>query len=62
MTVRDLIDELECFGDDMEVVIQPSNSMYVDGINGANIKELRSFYGEDRNVLVICSSGQIGAV
>lgn len=62
MTVRELIEELECFDDDMEVVMKPSNSMYVDGISGAETKELRSFYGEDRNVLVITSSGQEGAV
>ena len=62
MTVRELIEELECFDEDMEVVMQPSNSMYVDGINGANTKELRSFYGDNREVLVITSSGQEGAV
>lgn len=62
MTVRELIEELECFDDDMEVVMQPSNSMYVDGINGASTKELRAYYGDDRNVLVLTSSGQEGAV
>lgn len=62
MTVRDLINELECFDDDMEVVMKPSNSMYVDGISGADTNELRAFYGENRDVLVIRSSGQEGAV
>lgn len=62
MTVRELIEELECFDEDMEVVMQPSNSMYVDGINGASTEELRTFYGDDREVLVITSSGQEGAV
>lgn len=62
MTVRELIEELECFDEDMEVVMRPSNSMYVDGINGAITKELRAFYGEDRDVLVLTSDGQEGAV
>lgn len=62
MTVGELRELLENFDDEMEVVMKPSNSMYVDGISDANIDELRSFYGEDREVLVITSSGQEGAV
>ena len=62
MTVRELIEILEGFNGDMEVVMQPSNSMYVDGIDGASTEELRAFYGENRKVLVISSSGQKGAV
>ena len=62
MTVRELIEELEGFDGDMEVVMKPSNSMYVDGISGVRTKELSAFWGKDRNVLVITSSGQEGAV
>ncbi len=62
MTVRELIEELERFDDDMEVVTQHENSMYVDGISGAKKKELRAFYGNDRDVLVLTSNGQEGAV
>ena len=62
MTVRELIEILEGFNGDMEVVMHPSNSMYVDGIDGASTEELRAFYGENRKVLVISSSGQKGAV
>lgn len=62
MTVRELIDELERFNDDMEVVMKPNNSIYADGINGITVKELRAFWGSDRDVLVITSSGQEGAV
>lgn len=62
MTVRELIEMLEDFDGDMEVVMKPSNSMYVDGISGAREKELRAYYGDDRNVLVLTSSGQEGAV
>ena len=43
MTVRDLINELEHFNDNMEVVIKPSNSMYVDGVSETNTRRLKSF-------------------
>lgn len=62
MTVRELIDELEYYDDDMEVVMRPSNSIYVDGISIVDTKELRSFYGDDRDVLALMSDGQIGAI
>lgn len=62
MTVKDLICELENFDEDMEVLIQSTNTIYADSICGTEEKELRSFYGNDRKVLVIVSSGQVGAV
>lgn len=62
MTIRELIDELECFDGNEEVVMKPYNSMYVDGIRYVDTKELRSFYGKDRNVVVLMSDGQEGAV
>ena len=62
MTVRELIEVLEDFDGDMEIVMKPSNSMYVDGINGASTEELRAFYGDNREVLALTSSGQEGAV
>lgn len=62
MTVKDLIYELETFDGDMEVLIQSTNTMYVDSIYGAEEKELRAFYGDDRDVLVVVAGGQIGAV
>ena len=62
MTVKDLICELENFDEDMEVLIQSSNNRYADSILGAEKKELISFYGNDREVLVIVSGGQVGAV
>lgn len=62
MTVRELINELEYYDDDMEVVMKPSNSMYVDGIVETETNELRSFYGDDREVVVLTSDGQEGAV
>lgn len=62
MTVRELIEKLECYNDDMEVVMRPINSIYVDGINEAITMELRAFWGNNREVLVLTSDGQEGAV
>lgn len=42
--------------------MKPSISIYADGIYGITEKELRAYYGEDRDVLVLTSSGQEGAV
>ena len=39
MTVKDLICELENFDEDMEVLIQSTNTMYADSIYGAEEKE-----------------------
>ena len=62
MTVKGLIYELENFDEDMEVLIQSTNTIYADSIYGAEEKELRSFYGNDREVLVIVARDQVGAV
>lgn len=62
MTVRELIEELECYYYDMEVVMKPSNSIYVDSIRCARKKEMTAMFGKDREVLVILSDGQEGAV
>lgn len=47
MTVGELIDELKCYDPDKEVVIKPSNSMYVDTIGSVDTGELRAFWGND---------------
>lgn len=44
------------------MLIQSTNTMYADSIYGAKEKELRSFYGNDREVLVIVARDQVGAV
>ena len=62
MTIRQLINELECFDDDMEVVMGSTNSMYVNSIRCATTKELAAFYGEDREVVVLKADNQIGAI
>lgn len=62
MTVKELKSILNDFDENMEVVTQPSNSRYVDGIRGAKVKGMCSMWGSDRNVVVIASNGQEGAV
>lgn len=62
MKVKDLISRLEDFDREMEVVFQPNNSMYADAVGYVTEKELRSFFGKDREVVVIESDGQVGAV
>lgn len=62
MTIKELKSILNDFDENMEIVIQPSNSRYVDEIRGATKKEMRSMWGSDRNVVVITSNGQGGAV
>lgn len=66
MTVRDLIDMLEEFDEDMEVrigMIQKYGSNFamniIDEIAEHNI---RSFYGEDFTAVVITEGNQIGVV
>jgi hypothetical protein len=62
MTIKELIRELENFDGDMEVVTKQSNGVCVEAVSGADTKELRSFYGKDRTVVVIMPDGQIGAI
>lgn len=66
MTVRDLIEELEQFDEDMEVrigMIQNYGSNFamniIDNIAEHNI---RSFYGEDFKAVVITEGNQVGTV
>lgn len=64
MRVIDLIGILEYYDDDTEVCFQPCNSMYVDGISYGeeSMEEVRMFYGNDREFLVLKSGGQLGAI
>lgn len=66
MKVKELIDLLQYeVGDmNMEVVFKPSNSYYVEALSddGINICKLNSFYGKDRDAVVIYSDGQVGSV
>lgn len=63
MTVKELIEELKCYDEDMSVLFQPTNSMYVEEISSyMEIKEVNRFYGEPKEFLIIKSDGQVGAV
>ena len=66
MTVRDLIEELEQFDEDMEVrigMIQNYGSNFAMNIID-NIAEhkIRAFYGDDFKAVVITEGNQIGTV
>lgn len=66
MTVRELIDRLECFDDDTEVVIgmkQKYGSDFAMNID-YDIDEygIRTFYGNDYKAVVITEVDQIGVV
>lgn len=66
MTVRDLINELEQFDEDMEVrigMIQNYGSNFAMNID-CDVEEhkIRSFYGDDYNAVVITEREQVGTV
>ena len=66
MTVKDLIEALEMFDDDMEVVIgmqQRYGTNFAMRIrNDIEERAVRSFYGKDYNAIVITESEQCGSV
>ena len=62
MTVGELKDLLSEFDEEMEIVMKGSNTRYVDSISDTRTKELRAYWGDDRNVVVLIAEEQIGAV
>lgn len=62
MTVGELREILGEYEDNTEVLMKPDNGIYAYGINGVSRKELRAFFGGNREILTITSSGQEGAV
>ena len=65
MTVRDLIDILENFDDDMEVIIgmkQTYGTDFAMGIRDVEEHPVRAFYGEDYTAIVITEGRRVGAV
>lgn len=66
MTVRELIDQLEAFDDDMEVVIgmqQTYGTNFAMEIeNNLDEYNVTAFGGEDCRTVVITEGSQIGAV
>ena len=66
MTVRDLIDMLECYDDDMEVVIGMVQAYGTDFAMEVDYDiaehRIRAFYGNDYKAVVITEGDQCGAV
>lgn len=62
MKVRDLINELEQYDEDLIVVFKSVNSLYSEYISGLMQMELKSLRGDDKEVVVLESDGQAGAV
>ena len=65
MTVRELIEELERFDDDMEVIIgmqQNYGSDFAMDIREIGTYEVDEWYGEDGEKVVITEGSQIGTV
>ena len=66
MTVRDLIDMLEQFDEDMEVrigMIQNYGSNFAMNIcDDVAEHKIRSFYGDDFKAVVITEGNQVGTV
>lgn len=62
MTVGELMEELQFYDQDMEVVMKPSNSSYADDVADTAIKQMAAFYGGDRDVVVLTSDMQLGAI
>lgn len=65
MTVRDLINELENFDEDMEVrigMIQNYGSNFAMNISEVDEYKVKAWYGEDFNAVVITEGSQIGVV
>lgn len=66
MTVRDLIEMLEEFDEDMEVVIgmqqKYGSDFAMEVSNDVEEHKVRAFYGKDFKAVVITEGEQIGAV
>ena len=66
MTVRELIDELESFDDDMEVrigMIQNYGSNFAMEINDdIKVHNINAWYGDDYQAVVITKGAQCGTV
>lgn len=62
MTVRELINELENYDDNMKVVTKNENGGgYVDCVSSSYTIEVRTFYGNDYEAVVLVG-GQVGMV
>ncbi len=64
MTVGELIEILSAYNEDEEVVIADKRSGYAYSIDDYDLysTELTSFWGDDRNVVVIFEEEQLGRI
>lgn len=62
MTVAELVEELEHYDTESEVLIRPCNSIYVERVDSIGEDEVRAFYGEDYTAVIIYAESQAGAV
>jgi hypothetical protein len=66
MTVRDLIDALEQFDEDMEVCIgmiqRYGSDFAMDIIDDVEIHKINSFYGDNYKAVVLTEGSQMGTV
>ena len=61
MTIRELINELQEYDENIEIVFNPENSDYVDSPRSIQKKEVRAFWGKDYKAIVI-KGEQVGMV
>lgn len=65
MTIRELIEELECYDEKMEVrigMVQNYGSNFAMNISEIGEHTVNQWYGEDFKALVITQGSQIGIV
>ena len=62
MTVRDLIDELKNYDEDLEVVFKGGIAMYVESIGTTGTNEVKPFYGKNWEAVVLYGNQQVGVV
>ena len=62
MRVKDLIRELQYQDPDAEVLIKGYNTRYVDSIRRVDVQPVRSFWGSDKDCVIIRADHQVGQV
>lgn len=60
MTVGELVKELDKYDENTEIVIRPRYSIFVDKIHDIGKDKLLGFRCENKNVVVIATSEQLG--
>jgi hypothetical protein len=60
MTVKELKEELNRYGDDEEVCVVTDNSRYAYDFTFSDNAELTAFWGEDRSIACLYFTEQVG--